>query len=124
MLTSRGRWWRCPSPSIHRLFTLDLCYTLLKEFMAKQKARRRREVAEPTPFEQARDELFQHVMRCGVIGAEPEHQIEWFDETMRYIGDRYHELAESELKDLRTLGERFAAPPKAKTPEVDAASAA
>jgi hypothetical protein len=92
--------------------------------MAKQKARRRREVAEPTPFEQARDELFQHVMRCGVIGAEPEHQIEWFDETMRYIGERYHELAESELKDLRTLGERFAAPPKAKTPEVDAASAA
>ena len=92
--------------------------------MAKQKARRRREVAEPTPFEQARDELFQHVMRCGVIGAEPEHQIEWFDDTMRYLGERYHELSESELKDLRTLGERFAAPPKAKTSEVDAASAA
>jgi hypothetical protein len=70
------------SLSIHRLFTLDLCHTLLKEFMAKQKTRRRREVAEPTPFEQARDELFQHVMRCGVIGAEPEHQMEWFDDTM------------------------------------------
>ena len=92
--------------------------------MAKQKSRRRREVAEPTVFEQARDELFQHIMRCGVIGAEPEHQVEWFNETMKYLGDRYHELPEGELKDLRTLGERFAAPPKAKTPEVDAASAA
>jgi hypothetical protein len=97
---------------------------LLKEFMAKQKARRRREVTEPTVFEQARDEMFQHVMRCGVIGADPSHQGEWFDETMQYLGERYHELSDSELKDLRTLGERFAAPPKAKTPEVDAASAA
>ena len=124
MLTSCGRESRSERLSRGRLFTLDLHHPLLKEFMAKQKSRRRREVAEPTPFEQARDELFQHVMRCGVIGAEPEHQVEWFDETMRYLGERYHELSESELKDLRTLGERFAAPPKAKTPEVDAASAA
>ena len=92
--------------------------------MAKPKTRRRREVAEPTVFEQARDELFQHIMRCGVIGSEPEHRVEWFDATMKYLGERYHEMSEGELKDLRTLGERFAAPPKAKTPEVDAASAA
>ena len=92
--------------------------------MAKQKSRRRRAVAEKTVFEQARDELFQHIMRCGVIGAEPEHQVEWFDDTMRYLSERYHELAEGELKDLRTLGERFAAPPKANPAEVDAASAA
>ena len=91
--------------------------------MAKQKSRRRREVAEPTPFEQARDELFQHVMRCGVIGSEPDHQVEWFDDTLRYLGERYNELAESELKHLRTLGERFAPHPKANTPEVDASSA-
>lgn len=91
--------------------------------MAKQKARRRREVAEPTPFEQARDEMFQHIMRCGVIGAQPEHQAEWFAETMRYLGERYHELSDSELKELRTLGERFAEPPKARSEE-DAASAA
>jgi hypothetical protein len=110
--------------SQHRLFTLDLHHLPPKEFMAKQKSRRQRVVAEPTPFEQARDEMFQHVMRCGVIGADPEHQLEWFDDTMRYLGERYHELTETELKDLRTLGERFAAPPKAKSPEVDAASAA
>lgn len=92
--------------------------------MAKQKSRRRREVTEPTPFEQARDELFQHIMRCGVIGAEGEHQVEWFDDTMRYLGERYHELSDEELNNLRTLGERFAAPPKARASEVDAASAA
>ena len=92
--------------------------------MAKQQKRTTKAPAAPSPFEEARDEMFQHVMRCGVIGAEPSHQVEWFDETMRYLGERYHELSDSELKDLRTLGERFAAPPKAKTPEVDAASAA
>ena len=71
-------------------------------------------------MDQARDELFQHVMRCGVIGSAPEHQSEWFDETMKYLGDRYHELGKKELGDLRVLGERFAAPTV--TPE-DAAPA-
>ena len=80
--------------------------------MAKQKTRRRREVAEPSPFEQARDEMFQHIMRCGVIGAAPEHQAEWFTETMSYLGERYPELAENEGTERRTLGERFVQPPK------------
>lgn len=79
--------------------------------MAK-KVRPRKEIAPASAFDQARDELFQHIMRCGVIGAEPEHQTEWFSDTMRYLGDRYHELGKSELADLRTLGERFAQPPK------------
>ena len=80
--------------------------------MAKQKDRRRREVATPTPFEQARDEMFQHIMRCGVIGSAPEHQAEWFADTMAYLSDRYPELAPAELADLRTLGDRFSQPPK------------
>ena len=80
--------------------------------MAKQKTRRRREVAEPSPFEQARDEMFQHIMRCGVIGAAPEHQAEWFTETMNYLAERYPELAENEVTELRTLGDRFVQPPK------------
>ena len=85
--------------------------------MAKEKTRRRREVAEPTPFEQARDEMFQHIMRCGVIGAAPDHQAEWFTETMGYLSDRYPELSESEMTDLRTLGDRFVQPPKAQPEE-------
>lgn len=80
--------------------------------MAKQTTRRKREVAEPTPFEQARDEMFQHIMRCGVIGAVPEHQSEWFNETMSYLTDRYPELEDEQVQQLRTLGERFVQPPK------------
>jgi hypothetical protein len=83
--------------------------------MGKQRPRRR-EVAAPSPFEQARDELFQHIIQCGVIGANVEHQNEWFDETMQYVAERYHELSHVELRELRTLGERFAQPPKAKEP--------
>ena len=93
--------------------------------MAKQRTRRQREVVEPTPFEQARDEMFQHIMRCGVIGADPSHQADWFTETLEYIADRYPELNAVELTELRTLAERFVQPPKVKqADEVDAASAA
>jgi hypothetical protein len=67
-----------------------------------------------TPFEEARDELFQQIMRCGVIGSEPEDQKTWFDNTMEYLTERYHELSRSELEQLRVLGERFAQPPKAR----------
>ncbi len=89
--------------------------------MAKQKDRRRREVAPPTPFEQARDEMFQHIMRCGVIGAEQEHQSEWFDQTLSYMTDRFPELSPTQLKELRTLGERFAQPPKGRVTATSAA---
>ncbi|HYW51645.1 MAG TPA: hypothetical protein VE861_13615 [Gemmatimonadaceae bacterium] len=67
----------------------------------------------PTPFEQARDELFQQIMRCEVIGAAPEHQVEWFTETMAYFAERYPELKPADVNDLRKLGERFVQPPKA-----------
>ena len=80
--------------------------------MSKSKSRPRPEPTVATPFEQARDEMFQHIMRCEVIGSDSEHQAEWFEGTMSYLGERYHELGERELKDLRVLGERFAQPPK------------
>ncbi|MCU0625697.1 MAG: hypothetical protein MUF21_04300 [Gemmatimonadaceae bacterium] len=80
-----------------------------------KKNRQRREVAPPTPYEQARDELFQQIMRCDVIGAAPEHQVEWFTETMAYFADRYPELKPADIKELRVLGERFVQPPKRST---------
>lgn len=67
---------------------------------------------EPTPFTQARDELFQHIISCAVVGAEPTDQKVWFDDTMAYMADRFHELDKRELGELRTLGERFAQPAK------------
>jgi hypothetical protein len=89
----------------------------------KQQVRRPAAPSVPVPFEEARDELFQHIMTCGVIGSDAELQAEWFDETMRYIADRYHELAATDLQQLRVLGERFVQPPKSKTPD-EAVSAA
>jgi hypothetical protein len=78
-------------------------------------SRRHAGPAEPTPFEQARDELFQHIMRCGVVGAEPEHIDEWFADTMKYMTERYPELSEQQMNELKTLGLRFAQPPKARS---------
>jgi hypothetical protein len=91
--------------------------------MAKQRIQRQRTPTVPTPFEEARDELFQQIMRCGVIGADTAHQDEWFRDTMAYLGDRYHELSPTELADLRTLGDRFVQPPKAKSADADAENA-
>jgi hypothetical protein len=79
--------------------------------MNKQKTRFRKPVERTQgPFEAARDELFQHIMKCGVIGSEQADQKEWFDNTMGYLQERYHELTGSDLSELRTLGERFAVP--------------
>ena len=50
--------------------------------MNTKKTRPRRVAVEPKPFDQARDELFQHIMRCEVVGSHPDHQKEWFDETL------------------------------------------
>ena len=81
--------------------------------MNKPKTRFRKPVERTQgPFEAARDELFQHIMKCGVIGSEPADQKEWFDNTMAYLTERYHELDPSEIDELRVLGERFAQPPK------------
>jgi hypothetical protein len=74
------------------------------------KPREPRKVATPTAFEQARDELFSHILRCGVLEAAADHQKEWFDDTMLYLADRYTELTEQELEQLRTLGERYCRP--------------
>jgi hypothetical protein len=93
--------------------------------MANKKNIRHRQVnAAPSPLEQARDEMFQHIMRCGVVGAASEHQAEWFNETMAYLADRYHELAPADIAELRTMGERFVQPPKAAEPQDAAADAA
>jgi hypothetical protein len=85
-----------------------------KNNSAKHRASAATSTAYKTPFDEARDELFQHIMRCGVIGAAPEHQQEWFDATLTYFEGRYPELSKLEFVQLRTLGERFAQPMKSK----------
>jgi len=76
--------------------------------MSKQKPRR--PAAGPTTFDQARDEMFSHILRCGVMEAEPQHRDAWFDDTVQYLQERYTGLSPEELAQLRTLGERYCRP--------------
>jgi hypothetical protein len=76
--------------------------------MSKKKPRRAPAAA--SSFDQARDELFSHILRCGVIEALPEHQAEWFEDTMQYLADRYEDLPKESLQQLRALGERYCQP--------------
>jgi hypothetical protein len=85
--------------------------------MAKPKLRPRSQTTVNSPFQEARDELFQQIMQCGVIGCHPEDQREWFEATMQYLGGRYPELKATELAELRTLGERFAQPTRKQAAE-------
>ena len=86
--------------------------------MAKQrKPFTKSTTAAPSLIDQARDELFSHILRCGVIEAEPDQQKEWIDDTMQYLGERYPDLDEEMLTQVRTLGERFCRPVSRK-PEV------
>lgn len=78
---------------------------------------------EALSFAQARDEMFSHVLRCGVIDALPEHQKDWFDDTMLYLADRYDDLSDEELTQLRLLGERFSQPVQRKTETVESGAA-
>jgi hypothetical protein len=87
--------------------------------MAKKRSEPRK-YSIPTSFEQARDELFSHILRCGVLEASPEHQKEWFDDTMLYLADRFADLTESERGDLRLLGERYCRPVVARAAPVGA----
>lgn len=86
--------------------------------MAKKQNSRKPYV--PTTFEQARDELFSHILRCGVLEAAEEHRREWFDDTMDYLAERYEALRSAELNELRTLGERYCRPVVARPESVTA----
>lgn len=60
--------------------------------------------------DRARDELFSHINRCGVLQAAHEDQEHWLDETMEYLGERFPDLADTDLSELRTVGLRFCRP--------------
>ncbi|MGH7628647.1 MAG: hypothetical protein ACREOF_04535 [Gemmatimonadales bacterium] len=86
--------------------------------MTTKKKTTTRRITEASAFDQARDELFSHILRCGVIEALVEHQKDWFDDTMQYLAERYPELRETELAQLRTLGERYCQPVQRRTEPV------
>jgi len=61
-------------------------------------------------FDHARDELFSHILRCGVLEASEQHQKDWFNDTMEYLSDRYDALTDHELGRVRRLGEQYCRP--------------
>ena len=52
----------------------------------------------------------------------PEHQKEWFDDTMLYLAERYDALDEPQLAELRVLGERYCRPEVARSAPVGASA--
>ncbi len=61
-------------------------------------------------MERARDELFSHINRCGVLQAEDDDKKHWMNETIDYIGERYPDLSDGDLTGLREIGIRFCQP--------------
>ena len=61
-------------------------------------------------LDQARDELFSHINRCGVLHASPEDQKTWMGETVDYLAERYPDLGDAELDALHGIGLRFCQP--------------
>jgi hypothetical protein len=61
-------------------------------------------------MDRARDELFSHINRCGVLQASPEDQKTWMSETIDYLAERYPDLGDLHLDQLHNIGLRFCAP--------------
>lgn len=61
-------------------------------------------------MEMARDELFSHIRRCGVLEAETEERDAWMKDTVGYLGERYPDLSEAELAELGKIGHRYCKP--------------
>ena len=61
-------------------------------------------------FAQARDELFSHINRCEVLSASDDDRTAWMDETIDYIGERYPDLVDPDLRELHAVGIRFCQP--------------
>lgn len=63
-----------------------------------------------TDFDLARDELFSHIHRCGVLKANEDQQGEWITDTMDYIAERFPMLDSEQMEELRAIGIRFCRP--------------
>ena len=61
-------------------------------------------------MDRARDELFSHINRCGVLQASNDDQKVWMEETIDYLAERYPDLGDLELDQLHAVGLRFCQP--------------
>ncbi len=58
----------------------------------------------------ARDELFSHIQRCGVLDAEDTERKEWMSDTVEYLRERYPALSDVEVGELEAIGHRYCQP--------------
>ncbi|HEX8906532.1 MAG TPA: hypothetical protein VF771_16905 [Longimicrobiaceae bacterium] len=93
--------------------------------MSRNRDRERdRKPSRPTALDEARNELFSHIHRCGVLQATDEQQVEWMKDTVEFLSERYPSLKEKELKELESIGLRFCRPVIVNAPGEQAESAA
>lgn len=80
--------------------------------MARKKRDRREQRPErqESVADRARNELFSAIRQCAVIEAAEDDQIEWMDDTIRFLAERYPELTPTELEQLKVTGLRFCQP--------------
>jgi hypothetical protein len=64
----------------------------------------------PTALDEARNDLFGHIHRCGVMQATREQQAEWMKDTIEFLAERHSGLKERDLKELESIGLRFCSP--------------
>ncbi|MEN8144207.1 MAG: hypothetical protein ABFS14_04580 [Gemmatimonadota bacterium] len=58
----------------------------------------------------ARDELFSHIRRCGVLEADETQRSEWMTDTVQYLSERYPDLTDVDLGQLGDIGQRYCQP--------------
>jgi hypothetical protein len=81
-----------------------------KKSPRKNRPAPRNNPAPQTVLDRARNELFSAIRQCGVLGAEREDQVEWMDDTLKFMAERHPELTPTELQQLRDTGLRFCQP--------------
>lgn len=65
---------------------------------------------DPTPLTKARDELMSHIVRCEVLDAHMDDRMEWLDETLDYLADKYPRLGDLQLTQLELIGRQYLRP--------------
>lgn len=61
-------------------------------------------------LDRARDELMSHCVRCEVLEADIEHRMEWLEDTMGFMEERYPNLSDLQFAQLEMMGRQFLRP--------------
>jgi hypothetical protein len=91
--------------------------------LSRNREQRERKPSTPSVVDDARNELFSHIHRCGVLRATPEQQVEWMQDTIEFVGERFPALTPEQLEELKAIGLRFCQPVIANQNESETAAA-